>query len=115
MYNFLWYLGRISGCHQMPDRSFFLRGKQFPVCARCTGAFIGYVIGGCIFPLLKVNGIICMALCLPMFLDWFVQRIGLLQSNNVRRLITGLMCGFGLIQMYFAALLYIFDQIERLS
>ena len=34
-------IGNHSGCHQMPERSFFYKGKQFPVCARCTGVIIG--------------------------------------------------------------------------
>src|SRR3954470_13491308 len=28
-------------CHQRPERSFFLRGHQLPVCARCTGLYAG--------------------------------------------------------------------------
>ena len=35
-------IGNHSGCHQMPERSFFYKGKQFPVCARCTGVIIGF-------------------------------------------------------------------------
>ena len=27
-------------CHRKPERSFFFRGHQFPVCARCTGFYI---------------------------------------------------------------------------
>jgi uncharacterized membrane protein len=27
-------------CHQLPDRSFFLDGRQLPVCARCTGLYV---------------------------------------------------------------------------
>jgi uncharacterized membrane protein len=27
-------------CHQRPERSFFLNGDQFPVCARCTGLYL---------------------------------------------------------------------------
>ncbi|MGG7175281.1 DUF2085 domain-containing protein [Clostridium neonatale] len=27
----------MCGCHQLPDRSFFIRSYQFPICARCTG------------------------------------------------------------------------------
>jgi len=28
-------------CHQWPAHSFFLGGKQLPLCARCTGTFLG--------------------------------------------------------------------------
>lgn len=29
----------------MPERSFFLDGRQFPVCARCSGLYAGVVLG----------------------------------------------------------------------
>ena len=32
-------------CHQIPDRSFFLDGRQFPVCARCTGLYLSGLVG----------------------------------------------------------------------
>lgn len=32
-------------CHQIPERSFFLGGHQLPLCARCTGTFLGAVVG----------------------------------------------------------------------
>jgi len=32
-------------CHQRPERSFFLEGQQFPVCARCTGLYVSGVVG----------------------------------------------------------------------
>jgi len=32
-------------CHQRPERSFFLNGHQFPVCARCTGLYLSAAMG----------------------------------------------------------------------
>src|SRR4051794_4963923 len=32
-------------CHQRPERSFYLWGTQFPVCARCAGIYAGAALG----------------------------------------------------------------------
>lgn len=32
-------------CHQIPERSFFMAGRQLPLCARCTGTFLGAGLG----------------------------------------------------------------------
>ncbi len=32
------YLGAVV-CHRMPEHSFFIAGRQLPVCQRCTGTF----------------------------------------------------------------------------
>jgi uncharacterized membrane protein len=31
-------------CHQLPDRSFFVYEEQLPLCARCTGIYLGMFI-----------------------------------------------------------------------
>ena len=31
-------------CHQLPARSFHLWGAQLPVCARCTGVYLGAAV-----------------------------------------------------------------------
>ena len=32
-------------CHQLPERSFFWDGRQYPVCARCTGLYLSGLAG----------------------------------------------------------------------
>ncbi len=32
-------------CHQYPSHSFFVAGKQLPLCARCTGIYLGALLG----------------------------------------------------------------------
>jgi uncharacterized membrane protein len=40
-------------CHQLPERSFHLAGEQLPLCARCSGTFLGALAG---FTLLTLWG-----------------------------------------------------------
>jgi uncharacterized membrane protein len=94
-------IGDRSGCHQMPERSFKIGSYVFPVCARCTGVCFGQISA----VILAVSGVICpyyIALCLlgVMGLDWLVQKIGVKESTNIRRLITGVLGGFGLFSIY---------------
>ncbi|WP_461245731.1 DUF2085 domain-containing protein [Treponema sp. R6D11] len=87
-------LGRKCGCHQKTDRSFFINGFQLPICSRCTGILIGQIIGIILFLLkIKLSLIICVIFLLIMFLDWFMQYKGKLESTNIRRLITGNLAG----------------------
>jgi uncharacterized membrane protein len=32
-------------CHRITERSFVIAGRQLPLCARCTGTFIGALVG----------------------------------------------------------------------
>ena len=114
MYSLLWTLGEMSGCHQRADRSFFIKGKQFPVCARCTGAFIGYSLGAIVFLFYQIPWWISLLLWFVMFADWLLQRINILQSTNTRRVITGTLCGFGLIQLYLGFISFICKLINHI-
>jgi uncharacterized membrane protein len=102
-----------KGCHKLPERSFFYK-KQFPVCSRCTGVavgqFISYFIGILNYLILNVcinkYNVISfgLLLCIPMFLDWFLQNYFNKISNNRRRFITGFICGIGSGLIYIAIL-----------
>lgn len=96
----LW--GNRVGCHQKPERSFFYKGYQFPVCARCTGVLFASVAACVMFPIYPLGQGWCVGMCLVMFLDWFIQRIGVKESTNTRRLLTGLAGGYGVmtLQLY---------------
>jgi len=92
-------LGAMTGCHQMHERSFFFRGCQFPVCARCTGLFTGQIAGMVSFLVfLNFNAkllAVCAAVSVALLgIDGFFQLKGIWVSTNPRRLFTGILCGF---------------------
>lgn len=89
-------------CHQRSDRSFHCNGKQFPLCARCTGMAVGYSIS---IPILIAVGLIdlrwLVVLILPMAIDGIGQLINLWVSTNVRRFVTGLAGGIAISFLFF--------------
>lgn len=91
-------LGRLYGCHQRADRSFFVGKYQMPVCARCTGVIATSVLA--LVRKSKMNLFQCILLCMPMIVDGSIQYVKIKESNNIRRLITGLFAGYGLMTMY---------------
>ena len=102
IYNILMKLGHYI-CHQKPERSFFIRNYQFPVCARCTGVLIGFFISLFLlyFKIYIINFFFSIILTLIMVIDWLLQNLLTKKSNNIRRLITGLIGGFGLSFFYY--------------
>lgn len=85
-------------CHRMPERSFFFNGKQFPICARCTGIMLGYIIAIISF-LLVISFSLwgSILLLLPMVIDGTGQLYNKWESTNSRRFITGILVGVGII------------------
>ena len=81
----------------MPDRSFFIKGHQFPVCARCTGVLIGYILGIALHFLVGTYIVYCVIACAIMFIDWYIQYLEIKMSTNIRRFITGILGGYGII------------------
>lgn len=100
IYQKLMAIGRSSGCHQIPERSFFIKGNQFPICARCTGVLVGNIIAYIGFFLRVPPLEYCVLGCAVMFVDWYIQYIRIRQSTNIRRLITGIIGGYSLATLY---------------
>lgn len=106
--------GNALGCHQMPERSFFYKGYQFPVCARCTGVIISAIIATIVFFKKKLPVSLCIAMSGVMLADWGLQYLKIKESTNTRRLITGLIGGFGYTTLHLYFYYFIFKKIAAL-
>lgn len=81
-------------------------GCKFGVCARCTGTYLGLLLGLIVAEFtmqLRIPKIIPLLMLLPMVLDGGIQTIayiiapeqGFYESTNPRRFVTGLLFGLG--------------------
>ena len=89
-------------CHRKPERSFFYKNHQFPVCARCTGFYSGLVFYLILnyFTALNVSlelFVISLMLMIPAGVDGITQYFGPRESTNNLRFVTGFLGGIGLI------------------
>jgi uncharacterized membrane protein len=96
----MWYriLEMMFVCHRLPERSYFCRGRQFPMCARCTGIGVGYIVAAIIAIFYGSLGVLTsILLIIPTSVDGTVQLFFRRESTNNRRLITGIAAGVGIV------------------
>lgn len=93
------------GCHCRADRSFFYKGHQFPICARCTGELTGMVLAAVSLWFYLPPLWLTLLIMVPMVADGFLQLKTRYESTNIRRLLTGIPFGYSLV-----ALLVLFSQ-----
>jgi uncharacterized membrane protein len=91
--------GAMTGCHQLRERSFYFNNYQFPVCARCTGLLFGQAAGIISFLLftqydIKLLFMLAIISVVLLGIDGFGQLRKIWISTNLRRLITGIICGY---------------------
>ena len=114
------FCGKYARCHQMPERSFFLGSYQFPLCARCTGIMLGRVLAVLLFPFLnipvpfapfviplEVSLIVLPLLLLPLAIDGLTQRFTKYESNNLKRVITGILWGYSTVTLILTGIVYL--------
>jgi uncharacterized membrane protein len=86
-------------CHQRPERSFHLGSVQMPVCARCTGLYVGAALA---LPLATVIGSglagdrarkVFLIAALPTALSWTLEFAGIAAFSNVARFIAAVPLG----------------------
>ena len=96
-------------CHQRPERSFLLAGRQMPVCARCAGlyaaaAFSAFGLGvtsavrrfrfGGTLALTAVRARwMAFIAALPTIVTWLVEHLGFVQLSNATRFLAALPLG----------------------
>ncbi|RPJ42552.1 MAG: DUF2085 domain-containing protein, partial [Chloroflexi bacterium] len=98
-------------CHRIPARSFWIGDRQTPLCARCSGMYLGALLGIVYLglygkragmPALKVS-IVLVAFLIAFAIDgansylhFFPNVPVLYQSENWLRLLTGTGVGLGI-------------------
>ena len=84
-------------CHQLPERSFIWHGYPLPICVRCTGIYLGFVLGWLISVRLSAMPRRWFYLALaPLIVDGILGVTGLWASTAIWRALTGVMAGGGL-------------------
>ena len=89
-------------CHQLPERSLVVHGNQMPFCARCVAIYTLMAIGLAItaFPFLprydditQIRWWVIVGALVPIGIDGVGQLVGLWESTNATRFITGGLIG----------------------
>jgi uncharacterized membrane protein len=87
-------------CHQIPERSFFIAGHPFAVCARCTGLYAGFAAATIVYPLIRslrqteapARKWLFLAAA-PLALDFAVGYFGIWANTHLSRFATGALLG----------------------
>lgn len=92
----------------MSERSFFVKGKQMPVCARCEGILVGAIFAILAKFTIKINMFVLIILMCPLVIDGLIQKLTKYESNNYRRLVTGVLFGFSAVYLLISSFVYAF-------
>jgi uncharacterized membrane protein len=87
-------------CHQRPERSFHIDGRQLPVCARCSGLYVSALAGGLLalalgaVPWSSARARVWLGLAaLPTLLTVTLELAGVAHPSNIIRMLSALPLG----------------------
>lgn len=85
-------------CHQRPERSFSLAGRQMPVCARCAGLYAAATIASAFAFAFGATSAararwITLLAALPTIVTWLVEHLGFVHLSNTTRFVAALPLG----------------------
>ena len=86
-------------CHQLDERSFHIGIRKLPLCARCTGIYIGFVLSLISIWFYTLPLPLSILFIIAMVLDGYIQLVTHYTSTNFRRLLTGLLFGWSLLSL----------------
>jgi uncharacterized membrane protein len=85
-------------CHQYPTRCFWIFERPWALCARCASGYLGLAVAALLskpsLPFWKRSSIGIFLVGIAA-VDPVLQLLGFYESNNVLRLINGLIGGYG--------------------
>lgn len=99
------FLARMGAavCHRMAARSFIWGEGTMPLCARCTGLYIGVFLAFCFFfckrrmaagkPFSKGQAMLTAGMILPIGVDGVGSYLGFWQSSQCMRVLSGSLVG----------------------
>ncbi len=117
----LWEKARVIGyalCHQLTERSFFIHEHQSPLCARCTGMYLGFFIGlvfliarrrthSARMPRTAIIGVL-IGFMIIMGIDGVNSTISIIpgapqlyHTTNLHRIVTGSLFGLAMCMLFF--------------
>lgn len=99
-------IGKVPLCNRNKDSALAIGIFVFPLCWRCTCMLLFYILGMICLNLTHLRKkiislpiiysmIICITFILPLIIDGSLQYFFDIESNNLRRILTGSLFGIG--------------------
>lgn len=93
--------GILPLCNLNAERAFYIGSFCFPFCVRCTAIIFGIILTIVIKMILKCSYnkkwiVLWVACIIPCLIDGVIQYFFKIESTNIKRLIFGGLCGYGI-------------------